>query len=479
MENPASNNLKLTCDYIDQIAAPFSADCDLKDGYCVVSKGLLADRVSCFPLGLLHQNSSRGQRAGVSLVSSRLPERRDLCSWWYDILRTTCARIDPEVEYLLAAPGTTCFDAVVRASELFGIRRIEFELPEDGLTDPAGAVAWCRSRIEACRSQTNRNELVTPAILSPQLAHDIDFRSEIDVPMRDIVSFDFADRIVVLHSRKKGTVHRLCQQYLKQPDGKIIMLAQTPNQPKAEQDLIDQGAVPWLLFDDNRPSKIDPEAVSSDVAAREASSQIRLTEFCDDGPVNRPEEWLCHWTRPFRSAWPDQTVNEFLDELILGCQTADRSALAALIRIAQLQKLFASVARKDQQVTVSWTAVPLAEFRERRIFRSHRRRYDFEPYGIAVRKSVLMKLGARPVQYLNGEQLKADEVSPFDQPRFDRTGKIDWSNEKEWRSPGDLDLSQIACCDIQVFVDDETERIKLEGLCSWSTIVVSQNRPTS
>lgn len=476
MTNPASDNGKLICDFLDQVGVPFADDCDLQDEYCIVSKGLLAARAVCFPLGSLHQPPfGLPTRSAVSLVSSRLPERRDLCPWWYDIVRTTCARCDPDREYLLAVPGTTCFEAVVRASELFGIRRVEFELPEDDSASSANTVAWCHSRIEAHRSQTNRNALVTPAILTPQCAKSFDFRSEVDVPLRDVLGFDFAERIVVLHSRKNGSVHRLCQHYLKQPDDKIVMLAQTSSQPKSGQDLIDQGAVPWLLFDDYSPSIDEAEAATPIVVSPEPSATAGNPNSNADGPVQQPEQWLCHWTRPFRSAWPDQSSDEFLDELILGCPSADRSALAALMRIIQQRKLIASVARKNEATTVSMTAVPLSEFRSRRIFRAHRRRYDFEPYGVAIRKSVLVKLDAEAVQYLDDDVAVDSSIvstSAFQQPRYDRTGKIDWSNEKEWRLVGDLDLSEISEGDVQFFVNSEVEQAQLKKVCCFPIHVV-------
>ena len=470
MQNRSTRNTQILGNLIAEMVALGPPEPDLKDEYWMIPSGMLSVRFAYFPFGPLPGTA-------VSLVSSRLPERRDLCSWWYDILRTTCARCEPETEYLLAVPGTTCFDAVVRASELFGIPRVEFEVPSDDFWDATGtvnstaALAWCRSRAEVYLANTNRNELIRPAILSPQLCNDVDVENEVDFPLRDILSFDFAERIIVLHSRKKGVVHGLCQHYLQQPDEKIMMLAQTPNQPKAEQGLIEHGAVPWFLFDDHSLSASGTESNAMNAVAEEAAPKITPAVSADDGPIKCPREWLCHWTRPFRSAWPDQSPDEFLDELILGCQSADRSAVAALLRILQQRKLIASVARKNELATVSMTAVALADFRTRRTFRAHRRRYDFEPYGVAIRKSVMVQLGAEPVHYLESDA-EVSSASVFQQPRFDRTGKIDWSHEKEWRLKGDLELSKISERDFCVFVSNETERDKMKGLCSSSIVVV-------
>lgn len=482
MEIRAREILRSLASQLQELSESVSSPIEVRPELTLISEGWLAGRIACWPTGAF-----RNRR--ISLVSSRLPERRDLCSWWYDILRTTCARCDPKTESILTVPGTTCFEPAVRASELFGIPRIEIEIPKDTSLDSSKGFDWCRTEIENWRSNGKQNELVTPVILSPRFTDDFNSNCTVDAPLRDVVSFAFADRVVVLHSRTKGIVRSLSQQHLQQPDPCIVMLAQTSHQSDYDQKLIDQAAVPWLLFDDDQATASDLETQSdAETLLTKAPTQSLDSVLADDGPVSRPEEWLCHWTRPFRSAWPDQSPDEFLDELILGCKTADRSALAALIRITQQQKLIASVARQDEPPTVSLTAVPLAEFRQRRIFRGHRRRHDFEPYGVAIHKSALIKLGAKPVQYLEREPSEAEHQSvveseaatdahcPFLQPKFDRTGKIDWSREKEWRLPGDLKLSGISRSDVQVFVNDEIEKAKLERLCPWPVIVVPKGK---
>lgn len=415
----------------------------------------------------------------ISLVSSRLPERRDLCSWWYDALRTTCARCNPEREALLTVPGTTCFDAAVRASELFGIPRIEVHASDDQALNPESAVAWLNSKISASLDVMEGSALVTPVFLSPRVQPQAALEPATNAPLRDIISFAMADRLVLLHCRQGGNIWNLSKDHMRQSSPAIVIAAQTSRHQNDLQEIASHSVVPWLLFDDADPSQADQSASSGVDTTRKADWADSAWNESSSDPISNPGDWLCHWTRPFRSAWPDQSPDDFLDELILGCKSADRSALAALIRITDQKKVIATVARKEEQPTVSLTAVRLAEFRERRVFRMHRRRYDFEPYGIAVRKAALIQLGARPVQYVDHQpdadndcvQQQFDETL-FQQPRFDRNGKIDWSTEQEWRLPGDLDLSAIDPSAVVVFVNEETESARFPQSCKWKVITV-------
>jgi hypothetical protein len=67
----------------------------------------------------------------------------------------------------------------------------------------------------------------------------------------------------------------------------------------------------------------------------------------------------------------------------------------------------------------------------------------YEFYGIAISKASGYRLGARPVIYL--PDAEADWI-PRDQKwrhvRFEH-GQVDWRHEREWRSPNDVDLSQV------------------------------------
>jgi hypothetical protein len=194
-----------------------------------------------------------------------------------------------------------------------------------------------------------------------------------------------------------------------------------------------------------------------------------------------PESWpyLTHCTRRREGPWPDQDNVDYLDDLILARADADHSALSALKRILSQQRLIATAsAIRGGTPVVSFTAVPLAELHRLRVFRPHRGRWDFEPYGICIRRDCLELCGARPVQY--GDDQTWDGLSSDDRPFFQLRktrqtatgGRIDWAVEHEWRVAGDVDLSGIPADDALVFVPTEPEAQALAGVSRWPVTVV-------
>jgi hypothetical protein len=87
-------------------------------------------------------------------------------------------------------------------------------------------------------------------------------------------------------------------------------------------------------------------------------------------------------------------------------------------------------------------------------------RYEF--YGIAISKSSGFRLGARPVIYL--PDAEAGWIPPDQQWRHVRFehGQVDWTHEREWRSPNNVDLTQIGFYVIVWSADEASEVTKLD-----------------
>jgi hypothetical protein len=201
---------------------------------------------------------------------------------------------------------------------------------------------------------------------------------------------------------------------------------------------------------------------------------IPISNPADSSPLESPDDWLCHWTRAASGAWPGETHQQYLDQLILGQPDSDRSALATLLRILLESRLRASSeAIRGGFAVTAFTQVPLPEFRCRRIFRSHRRRYDFEPWGIAIRRQALVALGARPVIYGTEELWPTLPITdqPFYQ-KISQDGRINAAAEREWRLPGDLLFNSLAPSDLVVFVDSEADAGVVRQRGPWQTLVL-------
>jgi hypothetical protein len=188
--------------------------------------------------------------------------------------------------------------------------------------------------------------------------------------------------------------------------------------------------------------------------------------------------YLTHCTRAARRAWPDEAEEDFLDDLIFSADSADHSALAALRRILMQQQILAtSSAIRGGAALVSFTAVRLADVPVLRTFRVHRGRWDFEPYGICIRRDYLAQMGTRPVTY--GDHSDWDLLDASDRPFFQRrlsknakTGvSTDWSREREWRILGNVDLGLVDNDSALVFVPTVEEARTLLPICRWPIVV--------
>lgn len=197
---------------------------------------------------------------------------------------------------------------------------------------------------------------------------------------------------------------------------------------RAEEILRQRGArIEELCFPDGRTA-----------AKRSAAAEKIVWEDFRPYPPAEKNNWLLHYTRAPNGPWPGEPRPEYIDWLIGAL--APRTDLDTLVRILAERRLRASGRLVRGRVpVVSFTA---AEPRELAGVVSWRRglgRWNFRPYGVAVRRDILReRCEARPVRYLSPE--KMDALPPaeqvFAQPR-------EWAAEKEWRVRGDVRLSEL------------------------------------
>lgn len=426
----------------------------------------------------------------TSICSSSIGKRKDRQPEWFDALRTAVLRLDFATECLTHVLSTATADGVRRCCDLFGIERLEVIF---GDTEPILLSELSRwiDRTVAEADEPRDWGMVRRAILLPPVVGVSDQGTE---PAGLIPSDLLADsllaaaghRIVALKVRKGGRVDRVLQRCLDEADLTApVLLADHRNVRQRDhmQHLVEAGAVRWLLEHGETESGDRTATAGGDDASRHSGpSNIKGFDREDVPTVLHsvlvaPEQWLSHWTRAHPGAWPDQDDDEFWDELILGCRTSDRSAFATLLKILQDRRLNAAGAGQGTRC-VSFTAVPLAEFRERRIFRRHKQQFDFEMYGIAVRRDVLSARGAKPVIYTDRESPVTAECDDawLRQPATNAVGTIDWTAEQEWRLVGDLSLDELAADELVVFVSNEVEVQRVRRVVDWPVVCVPPAR---
>jgi len=446
------------------------------------------------------------RRHRVSLVSSRLKQRLDEESWWFDLLRTATLRIDPTHDVLCAVTGTAAHRFVRRAAEIFGRSLLEFQVdareqPVDDadvaawLAETANRAAWDSTVaiteadlvseppvLESYASGTHWSVFVSSAMtMSGNSAKSDAPKSETlrlsEQPIADRILYAAGDRLQVLRVRVGGAVQALLMQHVLDSErcASLVMLASDAAGQISEIDLESHGCViPWLLKSSDEGVSAEnhqPGSVKDDKPSCRSSTARGSWETST--PLSHPDAWLLHWTRSTVGPWPDQDEQEFNDELILGCRSSDRSALATLLRIVTEGRLWASSdAIRGGFRMVSFTEVPLHEFRSRRAYRRHRRRYDFEPWGIAIRRDMLVFAGARPVDY--GDEESWHTTTEPARPFFQNAGAGDgWTkDEREWRIAGHVQLDKLPASAVVVFVDSEGSREIIQKETEWQVIVV-------
>lgn len=434
---------------------------------------------------------------GVGLVSSRVGRRWDRRREWFGAIRTCCARLDSQERFLITTQGSTTDRFVRRCADHFSLRLTQFVLPHprDSFRSWARAIANNPSLKPSRPLATS--SFRWPASISPSWTDSCQ-SSGCDLwgtPLRDRTMLLASDRIFALAVRRGGNIERLLRVRLTDrafpPASVFVAIGAGLVRQRAARPLLATGAIGWLLArDDESPIGSDERENAGACHSLGPVSHVSSAGRMDvpRAPQAQPaarllgveasrETWsyLTHCTRGFTGPWPEQAEDDFLDDLIWE-RHADRSPLASLIRILSRRRLIASSrAIRGGWEVVSFTAVPLARLARLRVFRAHRRRWDFEPYGIAIRAEWLRRIGARPVIY--GEEPCWNSLREADRPFFQRsqtrgTNTRDWTVEQEWRILGSVTLDLFPPEAGFVFVPDEDAARSVLPFSQWPVVVL-------
>ncbi len=330
---------------------------------------------------------------------------------------------------LLVAEGSAVAPWAFRAAELFGVDVIRV-IAGDKPSRNGGPSIACRGKREISR---------------------------------DSAVIALADRVDAAYVRPGGNIASCLKRRLKELQDPSTRVAVIMSRPSAARELIERGAIGWYL---NR------------------SSNAKVDEFCasgglGDSPGMDPDwtqtdgEWLVHCTRTCLGSWPGETEHQYRDALLLGRQQPQRTPLESLKRILRTGRLVANATASARAwPVVCFSEAALRELLDQRCFRPHLKRWDYEPYGIAIRRHVAIELGIQPVIYGAADQRQ--QLDPRDQFRFQATGNTyDWRREREWRSPRDVDLQQLDSLAVRVFVPSAAEAQSLASQVDWPVDVVT------
>lgn len=292
---------------------------------------------------------------------------------------------------------------------------------------------------------------------------------------RDRAVIALADRVDAVYVRRGGTVERCLRARVASRCDASTRVAVSLTRHCAAPGLIAVGAIGWFHSGAKSDrSKLD-SPVDDDSRFDETSNEA-CTQT--DQWTRTDGQWLIHCTRQRDGAWPGETERQYRDAILLGDESsANRGPLDALVRIIRAGQLVAgATATSKSHPVVCFSALPLKELLQRRCFRPQLGRWDYEPYGIAIRLSVAKRLGIRPVIY--GETKDRARLPAEDQFRFHPIGKtFDWREEREWRSSESVNLAAMNIGDIRVFAADLSNVRRRLQHCPWPLTLVAETEP--
>lgn len=290
---------------------------------------------------------------------------------------------------------------------------------------------------------------------------------------RDEGIVTMADRIDVLHVRRGGLIEACLKRRLKPASRCAVRVGVTAIPRSAASNLIKAGAVGWFVTQaTDRGDSVGDQERHFGTHRNEVGGQRVLVASNGLGLcttrhwLNESEQWLVHCTRATKGPWPGEAVTEYRDAILThDRRVAHRTALDSLCRIIQSGEIVSSaIVSSRRYPVVCWSAVPLLDLLQQRCFRPHVQRWDYEPYGVAVRVKAIRELGGCPVIY--GQSGEVDKLPAGERFRHQAAGEsIDWRKEKEWRLAGSLSLRSLNPCDVRVFaLDSCLARLRLVNL---------------
>lgn len=427
----------------------------------------------------------RGIAAGPrrAIVSSRLPRALDQLPALFAHLNASLAELRQTGDCaVVVVPSTAAAEAIDRGARRAGVPRILVSLP-----DPKATIdSW----LADCAKDPVQFASDFPVAVSPPIEASAD-GPEPPWPLADRVLLALADEVDAVSVRPGGVWQRLLVHRLRsEPPASInnnrcaasligsermathrpspIRVAADPTvtPPKLLDELVEFGAEAWRV-----PVGLaaDVTLIGSELAAARGADDDLVDDLVDASTGHSAlaalGPYLIHATRRCDGPWPGQETDAYWDELLDGSPAADRSPLATLAHLLEEGRIRGSGrAIRGGFEVVCWAEFDVAEWSRHRVWRKHRRRWDFEPYGVAVARDWLERQGARRVFY--GDERDWAKLSAAERPYFQRArseraaserataASLDWQTEREWRTVGDFDLGAIPAGKMVILAGD-------------------------
>ncbi|RMF40710.1 MAG: hypothetical protein D6753_11100 [Planctomycetota bacterium] len=446
---------------------------------------------------LVHADQTRTDAPLVAVVSSNLGRDHGRLPQWPVVLESALRQVHSEGGGLLLAKGTTLHDPAWAMAQFAPTPTVHLYA-----ADAASQIGdWLRQlpdllhqhrRMHSVNwptAEATRNLLaISPPIASTAGAHPHatgnrrrrnkdSVPDRADIPSRDLATVALADRLLVVHARPGGRIARavdlrLCEASF--PVGSVYLYVPGGTDSAAVPTSVfdhwyRHGAVGWYVpVPPWRAPRLARCRLRNE-AVRPAVHQIaaRIPEAWSEEADRW--DWLTHCTRgSLGAAHRDATA--LLANHWLAGRALERHPLLALHSICEQKRIVAGHRTvRGRNRCVSFSAVPLRRLLAGRRFQSHLGRWDWEPYGLIVRRDALHRLGARQVIY--GDESTFRNLPPEQRPFFQPLGRNrQWQAEQEWRVLGDVDLRSLPADAIRLFVRTRAEAWALARMVAWPVL---------
>jgi hypothetical protein len=425
----------------------------------------------------------------TSIACSQIGRHGSHFPHWPTLLDAALQHCQRHHERLLLVPDTTLSDPAEQFSQRAQLPHLKVSM------DARSSLhVWLARWLERLLSIQHTSDMAIAlddlqrhVYLSPPL--DEARGTVADRPLRDRVAFTLADQVMVLNVSEHGTIAKLLRERLQDPKFPLgsSFIAATLADSTCEPDLLaswmDRGAVGWLHPGSSRfrtfylascpPRRAHKHETAPPQHTQSLCIPIPLRMDAGQHPEDDDSVFLVHCTRGNSGPLPEESMASYLDRAWNTGHVPQAHPLISLQQIVRSAHIRGNTRlTRTSQPCVSFSAVPLLELLAARRFRSHLGRWDWEPYGLRIRRSALESLGARPVIY--GCQKDYEQLDDADRPFFQARGKkdkrtgLDWSSEREWRLPGELNLGDLALESVTIFVATELQAQQLARHCPWN-----------
>lgn len=366
-------------------------------------------------------------RKTCSFLLSRQSRRPEPEDWWVNAVRDAARWASVNDMVAVTGGGLIHLDFARWASHSFGpVVYVDISYVISARTTGAGAAPdhWCDLRlVPKADHRMTKNELLHA---------------------RDALVADLSYVLVAVAVRKGGLMERIGLEAL--ASGKKVLALEPPSRSKeyaGNWNLLDKGAAK-LHLEIHHPERLQPTGYRLKPTA---SNLLQPTV-----------DYLWHFTRECPGPWLGESWGGYFSELAAGAPGSGHSALDTLARILSEERIRACgrMIRGGFPV-VCWSGAEPSELIKRRRYRHALVRWEFQPYAIGIRREIAEKLGLERIICMSPH--KYSSTPERDRFRFQAQpkGGARWSEEEEWRNPGDFLLTDLHPSEGAVLVNSHEE----------------------